>query len=187
MRLGGDVCHGAEEGDGDILVQDELGLDLRGVGGGADDERVTPTAGARAAAPSTPAADDPDPQVLVISLDGASRIKEGDDATIWVDARKIHLFDVHIPDGATYHESKTVAPGDRPVVAETPWGGLGLSASTYAKIVMRISEVWMSLTGIFNSHLMMAMLVQKFGISVPPKIPPVPAVPLLVDTVLPPT
>ncbi|MCY4727093.1 sn-glycerol-3-phosphate ABC transporter ATP-binding protein UgpC [Nocardioides sp. STR2] len=30
---------------------------------------------------------------LVVSLDGASRITEGDDATIWVDARKIHLFD----------------------------------------------------------------------------------------------
>ena len=48
-------------------------------------------------------------------------------------------------------------------VLDPKWGGLGLSASTYAKIVMRISEVWMSLTGIFNSHLMMAMLVQKFG------------------------
>ena len=48
-------------------------------------------------------------------------------------------------------------------VLEPQWGGLGLSASTYAKIVMRISEVWMSLTGIFNSHLMMAILVQKFG------------------------
>ncbi|MEO5666077.1 MAG: sn-glycerol-3-phosphate ABC transporter ATP-binding protein UgpC [Nocardioides sp.] len=30
---------------------------------------------------------------LVISLDGASRIAEGDEAEIWVDARKIHLFD----------------------------------------------------------------------------------------------
>jgi len=30
---------------------------------------------------------------LVVSLDGASRITEGDEATIWVDARKIHLFD----------------------------------------------------------------------------------------------
>lgn len=30
---------------------------------------------------------------LVVSLDGASRIAEGDEATIWVDARKIHLFD----------------------------------------------------------------------------------------------
>src|SRR5258706_2476090 len=48
-------------------------------------------------------------------------------------------------------------------VLDPKWGGLGLSASTYAKIVMQISTVWMSLTGIFNSHLMMAMLVQKFG------------------------
>ena len=48
-------------------------------------------------------------------------------------------------------------------VLDPQWGGLGLSASVYSKIVMRISEVWMSLTGIFNSHLMMAMLVQKFG------------------------
>ncbi|MAF50205.1 MAG: acyl-CoA dehydrogenase [Rhodospirillaceae bacterium] len=43
------------------------------------------------------------------------------------------------------------------------YGGLGLSASTYAKIVERISAVWMSLTGIFNSHLIMASAVQRFG------------------------
>ena len=48
-------------------------------------------------------------------------------------------------------------------VLDPKWGGLGLSASTYAKIVMKISTVWMSLTGIFNSHLMMAVLVEKFG------------------------
>ncbi|MCX7960987.1 MAG: acyl-CoA dehydrogenase family protein [Burkholderiales bacterium] len=48
-------------------------------------------------------------------------------------------------------------------VLDPKWGGLGLSASTYAKIVMRISSVWMSLTGIFNSHLMMAVLVERFG------------------------
>jgi multiple sugar transport system ATP-binding protein len=30
---------------------------------------------------------------LVVSLDGASRIKEGEPAEIWVDGRKIHLFD----------------------------------------------------------------------------------------------
>jgi len=48
-------------------------------------------------------------------------------------------------------------------VLDPKWGGLGLSASTYAKIVMTISTVWMSLTGIFNSHLMMAVLVEKFG------------------------
>ena len=46
---------------------------------------------------------------------------------------------------------------------EPQWGGLGLSALTYSKIVARISEEWMSLTGVFNSHLMMALVVQKFG------------------------
>lgn len=44
-----------------------------------------------------------------------------------------------------------------------PWGGLGLSAAVYSRIVARISEVWMSLTGIFNSHLMMALLVERYG------------------------
>ena len=43
------------------------------------------------------------------------------------------------------------------------YGGLGLSASTYSKIVTMISQEWMSLTCIFNSHLMMATVVQKFG------------------------
>jgi len=43
------------------------------------------------------------------------------------------------------------------------YGGLGLPASTYAKIVTTISEVWMSLTGIFNSHLIMAAAVSRFG------------------------
>jgi alkylation response protein AidB-like acyl-CoA dehydrogenase len=43
------------------------------------------------------------------------------------------------------------------------YGGLGLSAVTYSRIVARISQEWMSLTGFFNSHLMMALIVQKFG------------------------
>lgn len=43
------------------------------------------------------------------------------------------------------------------------FGGLGLSALTYAQIVERVSRVWMSLSGIFNSHLIMASAVQRFG------------------------
>ena len=43
------------------------------------------------------------------------------------------------------------------------YGGLGLPAVTYAKIVARISSIWMALTGIFNSHLIMATAVEKFG------------------------
>jgi alkylation response protein AidB-like acyl-CoA dehydrogenase len=43
------------------------------------------------------------------------------------------------------------------------YGGLDLPAVTYAKIVMRISAVWMSITGIINSHLMLALAIEKFG------------------------
>jgi alkylation response protein AidB-like acyl-CoA dehydrogenase len=43
------------------------------------------------------------------------------------------------------------------------YGGLGLPARTYAEIVMRVSSVWMALTGIFNSHLMLALAIEKFG------------------------
>ncbi len=43
------------------------------------------------------------------------------------------------------------------------YGGLGLSAALYARVVERIAAVWMSLAGIFNSHLIMAAAVQRFG------------------------
>jgi multiple sugar transport system ATP-binding protein len=43
---------------------------------------------------------------LVISLDGASRIAEGDEAEIWVDARKIHLFDPASGDNLTVDLAK---------------------------------------------------------------------------------
>ena len=41
--------------------------------------------------------------------------------------RKIHLFDVDLPDGTKLLESETVEPGDDAVVAEAPFGTLGLS------------------------------------------------------------
>ena len=43
------------------------------------------------------------------------------------------------------------------------FGGLGLSASTYSRIVSRICEVWMAPSGIFNSHLIMASCVERAG------------------------
>lgn len=43
------------------------------------------------------------------------------------------------------------------------YGGLGLPATTYAKIVARIASYWMAITGIFNSHLIMAAAVERFG------------------------
>ena len=41
--------------------------------------------------------------------------------------RKIHLFDVDVPGGMRFRESEAIEPGDDVVVAETPWGGLGLT------------------------------------------------------------
>ncbi len=43
------------------------------------------------------------------------------------------------------------------------YGGLGLRPSTYAKIIERIAKVWMSVSGIINSHLIMAYIVAKTG------------------------
>jgi deaminated glutathione amidase len=40
---------------------------------------------------------------------------------------KLHLFDVDLVSGEQYRESATVKPGDRAVLAPTPWGLVGLS------------------------------------------------------------
>jgi len=43
----------------------------------------------------------------------------------WYD--KIHMFDVTISETEAYHESKGYRPGDRAVLADTPFGKLGLT------------------------------------------------------------
>ncbi len=43
------------------------------------------------------------------------------------------------------------------------YGGLGLSAGIYAHIVERVSAVWMSISGIFNSHLILSAAIEKFA------------------------
>lgn len=43
------------------------------------------------------------------------------------------------------------------------YGGLGMPATSYAKIVAEIASHWMAITGIFNSHLIMACAVERFG------------------------
>ncbi|MBT3361827.1 MAG: carbon-nitrogen hydrolase family protein [Rhodospirillales bacterium] len=40
---------------------------------------------------------------------------------------KLHLFDVDLNDGESYRESKIIEPGDKAVLASTPWGPLGMS------------------------------------------------------------
>jgi predicted amidohydrolase len=46
-----------------------------------------------------------------------------------VEARfdKIHMFDVELPGGESYRESRTYQAGDAAVLAELPWGTLGLT------------------------------------------------------------
>ena len=40
---------------------------------------------------------------------------------------KIHMFDVEIPDGRSYRESRAYRPGGQAVTADLPWGRLGLT------------------------------------------------------------
>jgi len=43
------------------------------------------------------------------------------------------------------------------------YGGLGLSASAYARLVTIVARAWMAPVGIFNSHLIMAACVERHG------------------------
>ncbi|MCP4187800.1 MAG: carbon-nitrogen hydrolase family protein, partial [Gammaproteobacteria bacterium] len=40
---------------------------------------------------------------------------------------KLHMFDIQLANGEYYRESEMITPGDRAVIAETPWGILGMS------------------------------------------------------------
>lgn len=43
------------------------------------------------------------------------------------------------------------------------WGGLGLDTLTYAMVVEEICVGWMSLSGILNTHLLLAYIIRTFG------------------------
>jgi alkylation response protein AidB-like acyl-CoA dehydrogenase len=43
------------------------------------------------------------------------------------------------------------------------YGGLGLSAWTYAQIVIKVAAAWMAPSGIFNSHLIVASAIERNG------------------------
>ena len=49
------------------------------------------------------------------------------DGTLAATYDKIHMFDVEIPDGQSYRESKLFKPGTEAVLAELPWGRLGMT------------------------------------------------------------
>ncbi|WIA37182.1 hypothetical protein OEZ86_014137 [Tetradesmus obliquus] len=56
--------------------------------------------------------------------------------------RKVHLFDVDVPDGPVLMESRTTAPGDKLVACDSPAGRLGLSVC----YDLRFPEVYQTLT-----------------------------------------
>jgi len=66
------------------------------------------------------------------------------DGSIAAVYRKIHLFDVNIPDGARYAESEVVVPGDKVVVAPTPLGRIGLTVC----YDLRFPELYRKLAGL---------------------------------------
>jgi predicted amidohydrolase len=66
-----------------------------------------------------------------------------EDGSIAATYRKIHLFDVNIPDGARYAESESVAPGDKVVLAPTPLGRIGLTIC----YDLRFPELYRKLAG----------------------------------------
>ncbi|MBP1947087.1 acyl-CoA dehydrogenase family protein [Virgibacillus litoralis] len=43
------------------------------------------------------------------------------------------------------------------------YGGIGLDYVTYSLVVEELTSHWMSISGIINSHLIMAYIIQKFG------------------------
>lgn len=43
------------------------------------------------------------------------------------------------------------------------FGGLDLDTSTYARVIEELSRGWMSLSGVINSHLIAAQLINRFG------------------------
>lgn len=51
----------------------------------------------------------------------------GPDGRIGARYDKIHMFDVDLPGGESYKESRNYEPGKKAVVAALPWGGLGLT------------------------------------------------------------
>jgi predicted amidohydrolase len=68
---------------------------------------------------------------LTLKTDGAGIANRSyliaDDGSVAASYDKIHMFDVTLPDGKVIRESSAYCAGDRAVVAETPWGKLGLT------------------------------------------------------------
>jgi deaminated glutathione amidase len=51
----------------------------------------------------------------------------GPDGTVIASYDKIHMFDIDLPGGESYRESANYQPGETAVIADLPWGRIGLT------------------------------------------------------------
>jgi predicted amidohydrolase len=51
----------------------------------------------------------------------------GPDGIVIASYDKIHMFDIDLPDGESYRESANYQPGETAVIADLPWGRIGLT------------------------------------------------------------
>ena len=97
-----------------------------------------------------------DPEQEEMILDGIERFLE----------RDVRPYVSELEAGDIYPEEIVVKMKELGLFGATisaEYGGLGLPATTYAKIVEKISATWMSVSGIINSHLIMAAAVERHG------------------------
>ncbi len=108
-------------------------------------------------------ADYSDPSAAVMDADEEAALLEAIDR--WID-REVRPVVMRHDHGDIWPAELVAQMADMGLFGATigrEYGGLGLSAVTYAKIVARIASYWMAITGIFNSHLIMACAVERFG------------------------
>ena len=108
-----------------------------------------------------------DPGTARVAMDPAEETALLDSIQKWID-REVRPVVMH-------HDHNDIWPADLVdqmaamglfgATIGTEYGGLGLPITTYAKIVAQISSYWMAITGIFNSHLILAVAVERFGTS----------------------
>ena len=106
-----------------------------------------------------------DPPTAGVAMDPAEEAALLDSIQKWLD-REVRPVVMH-------HDHNDIWPADLVdqmaamglfgATIGTAYGGLGLPVTTYAKIVAQIASYWMAITGIFNSHLILAVAVERFG------------------------
>ncbi len=103
---------------------------------------------------SSPARTDPDVADAIIDT-----LKSFVDNDVLPNVRDYELEDLY-PDPMV---DQMMAFGLFGATIPESFGGLGLDVSTYARVIEELSRGWMSLSGVINSHLICAQLINSFG------------------------